>query len=138
MLKLQKTKPWKKLTDKGLRRRQFEKNTQEGNRKKNEVEKTMAYFSKKEIESRLKYQLFITYFQTAKDRKNISSDMFLQGYDNIIDEIIESVSFKDIEALRGNNEFQMDVEHTKNELRKYKDLSNSKSEKGKKKMRSIT
>ena len=121
-----------------MRRRQFEKNTQEGNRKKNEVEKTMAYFSKKEIESRLKYQLFITYFQTAKDRKNISSDMFLQGYDNIIDEIIESVSFKDIEALRGNNEFQMDVEHTKNELRKYKDLSKSKSEKGKKKMRSIT
>lgn len=122
----------KKLTDKGLRRRKFEKNTQEENRKRMEVEKTMAYVSKKEIESRLKYQLFINYFQTAKDHKNISSDMFLQEYDKIIDEIIESVSFKDIEALRDNYKFQTDVEHTKNELRKYKNLSNSKSDKDKK------
>ena len=62
----------KKLTDRGLRRKKFEQNTEEDIRKRIEMEKTMIYISKKELESRLKYQSFVHLFQTTKNQKNIS------------------------------------------------------------------
>ena len=121
----------KKLTDRGLRRKKFEQNTEEDIRKRIEMEKTMIYISKKESESRLKYQSFVHLFQTTKNQKNISFDKFLQEYDKIIDEIMKSVSLENIEVLKNNDEFKRNVDHTKNELQKYKKLSIAKSEKDK-------